>query len=143
MDKEFANRAPAPGTYTPSPHQSHTKAAPSPHQACTKPAPSPHTKPAFLVFVFLPCHAKKHQTYNAFACKINCTHYGLFTWSVTKNSRNIRKKFAKNLRKICEIFAKNMRKIYEKFTKNLQKICEKFAKKSRKIKICENFVKKS
>ena len=42
--------------------------------------------------------------------------YGLFTWSVTKNSRNIRKKFAKNLRNIREKFVKNSQKIREKLT---------------------------
>ena len=48
--------------------------------------------------------------------------YGLFTWSIAKNSRNICKKFAKNLRKICEKFAKYSQKIREKFAKNSQKI---------------------
>ena len=51
---------------------------------------------------------------------INITN-GLFTWSVAKNSRNIREKFAKNLWNIRKIFAKYSRKI---------KICEIFAKNS-------------
>ena len=46
----------------------------------------------------------------------NYVGYGLFTWSSTKNSRNIRKKFAKNLRNICS------RKIRKKFAKNSRKI---------------------
>ena len=44
----------------------------------------------------------------------NYVGYGLFTWSSTKNSRNIRKKFEKNLRNIRKV--KNSQKIREKLT---------------------------
>ena len=77
-------------------------------------------------------------------------HYRLFTWSVTKNLRNIREIFAKNLRNICKIFAKKLQKIRKKLTnglftwsvaKNSRKICEIFAKYLQKI--CEKFTKNS
>ena len=61
--------------------------------------------------------------------------YGLFTWSVTKNLRNIREKFVKYSRKICE------RKIRKKlkFAKNLQKIHEILVKISRISIFCDFF----